>query len=142
MNCALGISQLERIGSFLEKRRAVATSYHRRLRDRSELVLPLLSVPGRTISWFIYVVRLNANFDVKRRDAIRKFLNDAGIGCGRYFAPIHLQPAYRSFASGRIRLPVTESEADRTLALPFFNRISPGQIEEVCDCLLRALRRA
>jgi dTDP-4-amino-4,6-dideoxygalactose transaminase len=35
----------------------------------------------------------------------------------------------------------TESIAPRTLALPFFNRISTEQIEEVCQRLEEALRK-
>jgi dTDP-4-amino-4,6-dideoxygalactose transaminase len=38
-----------------------------------------------------------------------------------------------------VRLPVTESQAERTLALPFFNRITKEQIAEVCGVLLDAL---
>jgi perosamine synthetase len=141
LNCALGLSQLKRIGSSLEMRKNVAAAYHRRLRDCRELVLPQLSADGCTVSWFVFVVRLNGGFDAAKRDRIRHFLNEAGIGCGRYFAPIHLQPAYRG-AARAAGLPVTEEVAGRTLALPFFNRLTAGQIDEVCDCLLRALRRA
>jgi perosamine synthetase len=38
-------------------------------------------------------------------------------------------------------LPVSESVAARTLALPFFNRIRDEQIERVCKVLKAALRR-
>jgi dTDP-4-amino-4,6-dideoxygalactose transaminase len=53
----------------------------------------------------------------------------------RYFAPIHLQPAYRGHFPPRTALTVTESINARTLALPFFNQISAAQIEEVCSAL-------
>jgi perosamine synthetase len=140
LNCALGLSQLRRIGKLLEMRRGVASAYHRRLRDCPTFVLPPLSLPDRGISWFVYVVRLSGEVDGGRRDAIRKFLNDAGIGCGRYFAPIHLQPAYRS-PGCVVELPITEEVASRTLALPFFNRMTAAEVQEVCDCLFRALRK-
>ena len=84
-------------------------------------------------------MRLAGRFDVEKRDAVRRQLLDRGIACGRYFAPIHLQPAYRE--GGRIGgpLPVTESEASRCLALPFFNAISEAEIDEVCGTLKEAL---
>ncbi len=139
MNCALGLAQLRRIESILERRRMVAEEYDSRLRGCPDLVLPLLTVPDRAVSWFVYVVRLSTRFTAADRDAVRRILIERGIGCGRYFAPIHLQAAYRSLPSARARLPVTESEAERTLALPFFNRIQSGQIAEVCGTLLDAL---
>jgi len=140
INCALGFSQLRRIDGILALRAAVAAEYHRRLRDHSALILPALTLPGCSISWFVYVVRLNVNFTAAQRDAIRNFLRVRGIGCGRYFAPIHLQPAYRFLASEPWQLPVTESEAERTLALPFFNQIAIQQVEEVCEALVDAIR--
>jgi perosamine synthetase len=146
MNCALGLAQLRRIDSILEQRREVAEEYDSRLRACPELVLPPLTVPERTVSWFVYVVRLSARFTAADRDAVRGILIERGIGCGRYFAPVHhqgayQQAAYRSLSSGTPQLPVTESQAERTLALPFFNRIKSEQIAEVCGALLEALAR-
>lgn len=140
MSCALGLAQLERIESILERRKAVAEEYDRRLRGCPELALPRLTLPDRTISWFVYVVRLSEEFTVAQRDAVWQSLLARGIGCGRYFAPVHLQPCYRSVPSARLRLPVTETQARRTLALPFFNRITTGQLAEVCDSLIEAVR--
>ena len=139
MNCALGLSQLRRIDGILARRAEVAAEYDRRLTGCEALVLPPLSIPDRSISWFVYMVRLDMNFTAEHRDTVRSSLIARGIGCGRYFAPIHLQPAYRSIVSSP-RLPVTEGEAERTLALPFLNRITSEQIGEVCDALLLAVR--
>jgi perosamine synthetase len=142
MNCALGLSQLKRIVSILKRRAEVAGDYERRLRDCPEFILPPLSLPDRSISWFVYVVRLTANYSAGQRDAIRSCLIEHGIGCGRYFAPIHLQAAYLSMPSARVELSVTEAEAARTLALPFFNRITSDEIAEVCEVLRKAVRGA
>jgi perosamine synthetase len=62
----------------------------------------------------------------------------AGIASGRYFAPIHLQPSYAAWRHSAA-LPVTEAEASRTLALPFFNNIQAEGIDHVCDTLGRLL---
>jgi perosamine synthetase len=139
MNCALGLAQLKRVDSILERRRIVAEEYDSRLRGCADLVLPALSVPDRIVSWFVYVVRLSARFSAADRDAVRHRLNERGIGCGRYFAPIHLQAAYRCQPWAAVRLPVTELQAERTLALPFFNRIKSEQIAEVCGVLLEVI---
>jgi perosamine synthetase len=74
----------------------------------------------------------------RNRDAIMHGLAAAGIASGRYFAPIHLQPSYAAWRhSGN--LAVTEAEASRTLALPFFNHIEADAIANVCDTLGRLL---
>jgi len=142
INCALGIEQLKRIQIILDRRQAIAREYHRRLIGHPDLRLPLLAVPNRANSWFVYVVRLGKRFNQVHRDWIVKEMNLRGIGCGRYFAPIHLQPIYRCAGMPRADLPVTVFNAERSLALPFFNRIQEQQIDEVCGTLAELIHLA
>jgi perosamine synthetase len=135
MNCALGVEQMKRIDQSLERREAIALSYHKRLSSNPNLGLPELRLPRRRISWFVYVVRLDSRFNREDRDRIWREMGSRGIGCGRYFAPIHLQPIYRNASAGRTDLCNTEAVADRVLALPFFNQITESQIDEVCATL-------
>lgn len=135
MSCALGIEQLKRIDAILKRRAEIASGYERRLRSNVHLRLPPLSLPERAISWFAYVVRLSGRFAQCHRDRIYHAMSDRGIGCGRYFAPIHLQPAYHATLTPGTGLRVTEWHAARTLALPFFNEIAEAQMDEVCAVL-------
>jgi perosamine synthetase len=144
--CALGRVQLSRIGEMLALRQAAAERYDRLLRNipapisspTSGIRLPPLTLPNRAISWFVYVVLLPEQVD---RDRVQASLAQRGIATGRYFAPIHLQPAWRSHSStGAAALPLTESISRRTLALPFFNRISTVQQEEVAAALCESIR--
>ena len=139
INCALGIEQMKRIETILHRREAIAHEYHRRLSGHPNLTLPPLTMPRRRISWFVYVVRLADDLDRSDRDWIARELLSMGIGCGRYFAPIHQQPIYRSASGRRTELPVTERSAARSLALPFFNQIEEAQIGEVCGALTELL---
>ena len=142
--CTLGIGQMQRLPEILARRETIARLYHQHLASLTEdaptLTLPPLDIPNTRISWFVYVVRLTADFTPTHRDQIIHALEQASIGCGRYFAPIHLQRAYSEFPS-RTPLPVTEFVASRTIALPFFNRINESQIATVCDTLNQAIQR-
>lgn len=138
INCALGLAQLERIEPILQQREKVARQYQQSLADISELVLPVTDIPGMRISWFVYVVRLTTTLTEEDRDNIVTALTNAGIGCGRYFAPIHLQASYAAWRNSA-KLPVTEAQASRTIALPFFNRITEDEIAQINDALRAAL---
>ncbi|MGB6974929.1 MAG: DegT/DnrJ/EryC1/StrS family aminotransferase [Terracidiphilus sp.] len=138
--CAMGRVQLARLGEILGLRRAAAERYHRLLEGIPDLERPPLEVPGSSISWFVYVVRLTEGAN---RDAIQSALAERGIATAQYFAPIHLQPPWGGQPSAaRANLPVTESVGRRTLALPFFNRLALEQQEEVAAALADALRNA
>jgi perosamine synthetase len=136
--CALGRVQLRRIGGVLAQRQLVAGRYHALLDEIPGLERPSLSLPRRQISWFVYVVRLPEGAD---RARVQSALARRGIATGRYFAPIHLQPVMCALGAGghQPHLAITESIARRTLALPFFNRITASQQEIVTDALRAAL---
>lgn len=139
LNCALGLSQLRRIDSILTKRESVASAYNHRLKKMSGVILPSFGDPKCKTSWFVYVVRLSDEYTCAQRDAVVCRLIEQGIGCGRYFAPIHLQGAYADVPTAHVSLPVTENVSAHTLALPFFNRLTEAEIEEVCYQLLQAV---
>ena len=132
--CALGRVQLSRIGEILALRRAAAERYQTLLAGIPSLELPPLTLPGCTVSWFVYVVRLAESTN---RTEIQSFLANQGIASATYFAPIHQQPAWRDLPPAN--LPITESTGSRTLALPFFTRIGAHQQQRVASALCEAL---
>jgi len=133
INCALGIGQLRRIDQILASREAVAQSYHHALEAIPSITPPPMAAPHGRISWFAYIVRLPAG---AQRSAVIRELAKQGIDSRPYFPPIHLQPLYHTYKT----LPVTETVAFRTLALPFFNKLKDEEIQQVCHALTNALQ--
>lgn len=139
MQCALGVMQLQRIEEILARRAEVARCYCKLLSGNQQIHLPVVEIPGGRVSWFVFAVRLAERCSQDDRDGVMRSLARAGIATGRYFAPIHLQPAYAAWRTAA-QLPVTEAAAARMLALPFFNRISDEQMTRVCAELANALK--
>lgn len=136
MACALGRVQLSRLDQMLALREDAAKRYDELLTDIPSLERPPLQLPRRVISWFVYAVRLPDHVD---RDRVQSRLAHCGIATGRYFPPIHLQPAWRAHPSAAAALPLTEAIAPRMLALPFFNRITASQQQHVARILGEAI---
>jgi len=132
LHAAMGIEQLKRIETILARRMQIARSYNEQLRVCQQILLPLSELADGRISWFVYVIRLAKEFSYAQRDAVVEAMGKRGIACGRYFAPVHLQRPYKVEGCS---LPVTESVAERTIALPFFNALSEDQIDEACSAL-------
>lgn len=142
ISCALGRVQLRRLTEMLSTREVAARRYDRMLREIAEVERPPVDVVGLSISWFAYVVRLSPGLD---RERVQAAMSREGIATGRYFPPIHLQPAWQARFEGGARashLQVTESMGRRTLALPFFNRITSEQQEQVARALTAAIALA
>jgi len=138
IHAALGIAQMSRLDEILANRRRVAQAYMERLMTNRYLILPTLDDQTH-MSWFVFVVRLNDLFEPGDRDQVMMELRGEGIGCGNYFPPIHLQPYMAKLGFNEGDFPVTEYIAARTLALPFFSRMTESQVETVSQTLERIL---
>jgi dTDP-4-amino-4,6-dideoxygalactose transaminase len=135
LSAALGVSQLQRIEEFLVKREAVARCYTERLR-RFDWVRPPVVKSHVRMSWFVYVVTLSEGL---RRDEVIRRMEDRGIPARGYFSPFHLQPYILDLLKSQVnKLPVTESVAPRTLALPFHNKLTTEQVDQVVSALSAA----
>ena len=135
INCALGIAQLDRIEELLKKRDNVAQMYNSRLKDWSKVKAPFSS-PDVKRSWFVYVISLQDRYSKNNRDKILKELRKRGIDCSNYFTPIHLQPFYvEMFGFKKGDFPITEHVAERTIALPFYSRLTEPEVDFVVNNL-------
>ena len=136
LSAALGVSQIERLDSFLAKRRRVASWYTERLAEHR------LGPPtGCSRRRRDELVRVRGDARPRHRPRCR---DGAARGRGHpsraYFPPLHLQPYIRErFGTREGMLPVTEDVARRTLALPFHNNLTEEQVARVVDAVTRAV---
>ena len=138
MSAALVCSQLGRIEVLLRKRSDVAAMYATRLAGISGIRLPKV-MPDVRISWFVYVITLDAGIDGAK---VVAGLERRGVPARVYFMPIHLQPYILALGLSGSRLPITESLSGRTLALPFHSSLTETQVESVASALESSIREA
>ena len=89
----------------------------------SDVVLPNIS-DDTTMSWFVFVLRLNDRYTGVERGRVVQGLHRHDIGAAAYFPAIHVQPQFQELGYRPGDFPITESVAERTLALPFYTRLS------------------
>jgi dTDP-4-amino-4,6-dideoxygalactose transaminase len=136
LSAALGVVQLGRLEELLEKRDRVAGWYGDRLAEMHGVEPQRLAPETTRLAWFVYVVRLAAQFD---RTRVMEQLDRRGIPSRPYFAPIHRMPYFVDrFGYRPGDFPIAEDLGRRSLALPFSGVMTEAQVDEVC----RALREA
>jgi len=133
---ALGVAQVEKLDSLLERRAAVATLYEQRLAGVEGVEAPIAARGEERRSWFVYVVRLADGVD---RDATIARLAERGIASKAYLPCIHLFPHLRELGYREGQFPVAEAASAHSLALPFFPAMSEAQVDRVCQELASAL---
>lgn len=134
--CALGLSQLKRLDSFLDRRRAIAREYKRAFAE-----LGLWSQPFEGEydghAWHLFVVRLPPSADRRR---VFETLREAGIGVNVHYLPVHLHPYYGRCFSYRVGdFPAAEAYYERALTLPIFPAMSDSDVERVIRSVRAAL---
>jgi perosamine synthetase len=133
LSCALGIAQLERLEELLAGRARVAGLYSEALADIEGLDLPCPDEGGNKRSWFVYVVQLPRGVD---RDGAVEAMRARGVDTKPYLPAIHLLSFYRErFGHKEGDFPVCEDVAARSLALPFYPRLTEGEVEQVVEAL-------
>lgn len=111
------------------KRQALAVIYDGMLSSTS-LTLPTCASNAIHV-YHQYVVRS------KRRDALRKFLQEKGIGTLiHYPVPVHQQPAYQ----GRLRCISSMVNTDRIvkeiLSLPMYPELAPNKVRQIAETVV------
>jgi dTDP-4-amino-4,6-dideoxygalactose transaminase len=129
IQAAMLLVKLRYLDRWTQARQANAARYRAALAGIPELTLPV-DVPGDVATYHTYVVQ------AERRDALRAFLADRGIGSQvHYPVPIHLTNAARELGHHAGDFPVTERQAARIVSLPVYESLTPEQHAAVCDAI-------
>jgi perosamine synthetase len=138
LQCALGLSQMKRLASFVARRRELVQRYAELLADRQEDVSLLTEIPGHRSSYHLLVAQIRRG--PQRRRAVFDRLCAAGIRPQVHYFPVHLQPWYsKRFGYRAGDFPQAEAYYAGCMSLPLFPRMSDSDLERSVAALRSAL---
>jgi dTDP-4-amino-4,6-dideoxygalactose transaminase len=133
--CALGRSQLRRLGDFLAARARLVARYDEALAGLAGVRIPKRKAWAEP-AWHLYPIRV---LDGRRREVYDR-MRAAGIGVQVNYIPVHWHPAFADLGYRRGSCPVAETFYAEQLSLPLYPDLSEADQDRVIDALGAALR--
>ena len=121
IQCALGISQMDKLPEFLNKRKNIAARYNEAFACNDNIQIPYQE-SGCDNAWHLYVIRIKNG---KRKEVFEK-LRKAGIGVNVHYIPVYQHPYYRNHGYKDIICPNAEEYYKECISLPLY----PGLKDE------------
>jgi perosamine synthetase len=139
MQAALGVGQVNRIESIVERKRWAAAEYTKRLSDLTQLQLPIELPWARSVFWVYGMVLANdVAFDATE---FGNRLKGLGIETRPFFLGMHEQPVFHDMGLFKGEsYPVSERIARRGLYVPSGLALTLEQIDTVSQAVRKALR--
>ena len=132
--CALGISQMDKLDSFIQRRNEIAKKYDQFFEQYKDLVEPLKNYYD--CAYHIYVVKLNTKKIGKSRDDIFRELKEAKIGVNVHYMPIYLHPYYQELGYQKGLCPESEKVYEQIITLPVYPLLKDEEVEYVCKKIM------
>jgi dTDP-4-amino-4,6-dideoxygalactose transaminase len=123
---SIGIVQLEKLPSFIERRREIASFYRKEFKDLN-ISLPPEDEPHSHSVYYRFVIR------VKKLEEVRRKMLAKGIECKR---PVY-KPIHRYFSLPDY--PMTDFIYETALSIPIYPSLSDSQVEYIASSLREAI---
>jgi UDP-4-amino-4,6-dideoxy-N-acetyl-beta-L-altrosamine transaminase len=126
LNCALGLSQLQRADAGLTRRRELAARY-----DTAFAQLPAVTTlpPDPGHAFHLYIVR------VPDRRGLYDFLRTRNIFAQVHYIPVHRMPYYEALGHRAGDYPNAEAYYAECLSLPLFPTLTNEEQDYVVACI-------
>lgn len=135
IQCALGISQLNKLNSFIERRKEIVKRYNDAFANIDGIVTPFLKEDCNS-SWHLYVIQ------VKNRKAVFDKLRAAGIGVNVHYIPVYTFPYYQNNGYLDVHCHNAESLYERLISIPMYPSLSVEEQNYVIEQVMKAVEQS
>lgn len=135
--CALGLSQLSKLSSSVQKRQSIAAMYDVAF-ARIDYVQPLVVSANVSHSYHLYMVQFDLDALHMTRAEVFKALRAENIGINVHYIPVHLHPYYQRELGTHLGLcPVAEAAYERLITLPIFPQMTESDVDNVVEAITK-----
>jgi UDP-4-amino-4,6-dideoxy-N-acetyl-beta-L-altrosamine transaminase len=132
IQCALGISQLNKLDKFIRRRRELVKKYNEYLSQIDGVIIPY-EAEYSSSSWHLYVIQIELEkFKVGRKE-IFEALRAENIGVNVHYIPVYYHPYYQKLGYKKGICPNAEILYERMITLPLFPKMTDEDLQDVVN---------
>lgn len=138
IQCALGISQFNKLDGFIAKRKEIAKLYDKAF-ENNKYIKPLYTFTNES-SYHLYVLQIEfEKLGITRNNFMKKLLK-ANIGTQVHYIPINKQPYYQKLGYGKEYTPKMDKYYKSCLSIPIFPMLEKDKQNYVIDKIKNLIR--
>jgi UDP-4-amino-4,6-dideoxy-N-acetyl-beta-L-altrosamine transaminase len=135
IQAALGISQLNKLDHFIEKRREIAEVYNESFKDNPYFDLPIERKYVYS-AYHLYPIKLKNEFKNRREEVFYK-LREKGLGVQVHYIPVYLQPYYKRLGFKKGLCPQAEDYYNKEISIPIHLALKESEIKYIIDSIFK-----
>ena len=129
INCALGVSQLDRAKEGVRIRNDIAKKYNNAFKNCTAIKTPFVD-KNSYHAFHLYVIQ------IKNRKGLYNYLRENNIFTQVHYIPVHLNPYYKNLGWKKGDFPIAEEYYKNALSLPMFPTLTLNEQEFVIEKVL------
>lgn len=132
IQAALGISQLNKINSFIERRKEIVKKYNEAFSGIDGLILHKNEGYSDTVN-HLYVLKLDLpKLKVGRKEIFNALLAE-NIGVNVHYIPVYLHPYYQKLGYKKGLCPKAEELYNAIITIPLFPAMTSNDVDDVIN---------
>jgi len=139
IQAALGISQLKKLNSFIQKRREIVAEYEKAFSSNPYFDIPIERAYAFS-SYHLYIIRLKDKL-IDRKVQIFRDMRENGIGVQVHYIPVYWQPYYQKLGYGEGLCPNGEDFYRRAISIPIYPAMGKNDLSYVIETILKIFKK-
>ena len=140
LSAAIGLVELERYQSNLDRRKAIFDQYVTGFKDKPWAIIPAYKSESKETSYHLFLLRIKG-INEPTRDAIMQLIFAAGVSVNVHFQPLPLLSAYKNIGYQMADFPVAWSKYENEITLPVYFDLTDEQVNTIIEAVTVAVEK-